>query len=107
LRQTDRVVRARVFDGPGRALGDRELRLAEVRDDLMRVRLRASGVCGSDLHVADGDWAAEGPLVLGHEGSGVVEEVGPDVKDVRPGDRVVLSWFAPCRRCRNCAGGHA
>ena len=71
------------------------------------MRLRASGVCGSDLHVADGDWSVEGPLVLGHEGAGIVEEVGPDVRDVRVGDRVVLSWFAPCRRCRNCAGGRA
>lgn len=101
------TVRARVFSAPGEALGDEELRLAEVRDDLVRVRLRAGGVCGSDLHVADGDWAAEGPLVLGHEGAGVVEEVGPDVRDVGPGDRVVLSWFAPCRRCRNCARGRA
>ncbi len=99
------MVRARVFDGPGRPIGDRELRLAEVRDDLVRVRLRASGVCGSDLHVADGDWPTEDPLVLGHEGAGVVEELGPGVRDVRPGDRVVLSWFAPCRRCRNCAAG--
>ena len=71
------------------------------------MRLRASGVCGSDLHVADGDWSAEGPLVLGHEGAGIVEEVGPGVEDVRAGDRVVLSWFAPCRRCPNCARGRA
>ena len=101
------TVRARVFNAPGEALGDEELRLADVRDDLVRVRLRASGVCGSDLHVADGDWIAQGPLVLGHEGAGIVEEVGPGVGDVRPGDRVVLSWFAPCRRCRNCAAGLA
>ena len=102
-----RTARARVFKAPGEALGDEELRLAEVREDLVRVGLRAGGVCGSDLHVADGDWPAEGPLVLGHEGAGVVEEVGPGVRDVRPGDRVVLSWFAPCRRCPNCAGGRA
>ncbi len=101
------TVRAKVFNAPGEALGDEELHLAEVRDDLVRVRLRASGVCGSDLHVADGDWTMEGPLVLGHEGSGIVEEVGPGVRDVRVGDRVVLSWFAPCRRCRNCARGLA
>ncbi|WP_228282602.1 alcohol dehydrogenase catalytic domain-containing protein [Rubrobacter tropicus] len=101
------TVRARVFEAPGEALAARELRLAEIRDDLVRVRLRASGVCGSDLHVADGDWTARGPLVLGHEGAGTVEEVGPGVKDVRVGDGVVLSWFAPCRRCRNCAGGRA
>lgn len=101
------TVRARVFNAPGEALGDEELRLAGVRGDLVRVGLRASGVCGSDLHVADGDWTAEGPLVLGHEGAGIVEEVGTGVRDVRVGDRVVLSWFAPCRRCRNCAGGRA
>ena len=102
---TPQTVRARIFYTPGEALADGELRLAKVRDDLVRVRLRASGVCGSDLHVADGDWTVQGPLVLGHEGSGIVEDVGPGVRDVRPGDRVVLSWFAPCRRCRNCAGG--
>jgi S-(hydroxymethyl)glutathione dehydrogenase/alcohol dehydrogenase len=47
------------------------------------------------------------PLVLGHEGAGVVEAVGPEVRDVRVGDHVVLSWFAPCRRCRQCAAGRA
>jgi len=107
LKERVRTVRAKVFNAPGEALGDEELRLAGVRDDLVRVRLRASGVCGSDLHVTDGDWTAEGPLVLGHEGAGVVEEVGPGVRDVGVGDRVVLSWFAPCRRCRNCARGRA
>ena len=104
---TSQTVRARVFNAPGEALADEGLYLAEVRDALVRVRLHASGVCGSDLHVADGDWTAEGPLVLGHEGAGVVEEVGPGVRDVGVGDHVVLSWFAPCRRCRNCAGGRA
>lgn len=104
---TNAAVRARVFHAPGEPLADEELRLAEVRGDLVRVRLRASGVCGSDLHVAAGDWAFEGPLVLGHEGAGIVEEVGADVTDVRPGDHVVLSWFAPCRRCGRCARGEA
>ncbi len=101
------TLRTRVFNAPGKPLTDEELWSTRVRDDLVRVRLGASGVCGSDLHVADGDWTYEGPLVLGHEGAGTVEDVGPDVKDVRPGDRVVLSWFAPCRRCRNCARGRA
>jgi S-(hydroxymethyl)glutathione dehydrogenase/alcohol dehydrogenase len=103
----DRTVGAMVFHEPGRPLVEERLRLAGVRDDLVRVRLRASGVCGSDLHVADGDWTTPRPLVLGHEGAGVVEEVGPNVRDVRPGDQVVLSWFAPCRRCRECVRGRA
>ena len=104
---TDRTVSARVFTGPGEPLGTENLRLTEVRDDLVRVRLRASGVCHSDLRVAAGEWTAEGPLVLGHEGAGVVQAVGPGVREVRPGDHVVLSWYAPCRRCEQCASGRA
>ncbi|MGH3144803.1 MAG: alcohol dehydrogenase catalytic domain-containing protein, partial [Rubrobacter sp.] len=101
------TVRAMVFHDPGGPLVEEELRLADLRDDLVRVRICASGVCGSDLHVVDGDWTTPAPLVLGHEGSGIVEEVGPGAKDVGPGDRVVLSWFAPCRRCTECARGRA
>ena len=104
---TDRIVSARVFTQPSEPLDAEELRLTEVRDDLVRVRLRASGVCHSDLHVAAGEWTADGPLVLGHEGAGVVEAVGPGVRDVCPGDHVILSWFAPCRRCEQCARGRA
>jgi S-(hydroxymethyl)glutathione dehydrogenase/alcohol dehydrogenase len=104
---TDSIVSARVFTQPSEPLDAEELRLTEVRDDLVRVRLRASGVCHSDLHVAAGEWKVDGPLVLGHEGAGVVEAVGPGVRDVRPGDHVILSWFAPCRRCEQCARGRA
>lgn len=74
---------------------------------LVRVSLRAAGVCHSDLHVVDGDWPAQEPLVLGHEGAGVVTEVGDGVRDAAVGDHVVLSWFAPCRRCQDCAAGRA
>ncbi|WP_432519003.1 zinc-binding dehydrogenase [Kineococcus sp. SYSU DK006] len=73
----------------------------------VRVAVKASGVCHSDLHVVDGDWPTEEPLILGHEGAGVVTEVGADVSDVRVGDHVVLSWFAPCRRCSDCLQGRA
>jgi S-(hydroxymethyl)glutathione dehydrogenase / alcohol dehydrogenase len=104
---TDPIVSAKVFTRPNEPLDAEELRLMEVRDDLVRVRLCASGVCHSDLHVAAGEWTVEAPLVLGHEGAGVVEAVGDDVTDVRPGDRVILSWFAPCRRCEHCARGKA
>jgi S-(hydroxymethyl)glutathione dehydrogenase / alcohol dehydrogenase len=104
---TDPTVSARVFTQPNEPLEAEELRLTEVRDDLVRVRLRASGVCHSDLHVVAGEWTVGAPLVLGHEGAGVVEAVGPGVADTRPGDHVVLSWFAPCRRCEHCARGEA
>lgn len=104
---TGYIVSATVFTRPNEPLGTEELRLTEMRDNLVRVRLRASGVCHSDLHVAAGEWTADGPLVLGHEGAGVVEAVGSGVRDIRPGDHVILSWFAPCRRCEYCARGEA
>lgn len=70
------------------------------------VEIRAAGVCHSDLHVVNGDWPEDRPLVLGHEAAGVVTEVGEGV-DLDPGDHVVLSWFAPCGRCESCAAGRA
>ena len=69
------------------------------------VRIEASGICHTDLHVAETGWAHPLPVLLGHEGAGVVEEVGGDVESLAPGDRVVLGWRSPCGRCRWCARG--
>jgi S-(hydroxymethyl)glutathione dehydrogenase/alcohol dehydrogenase len=70
------------------------------------VRVAATGVCGSDLHVLHGTSpVAVLPLVLGHEGAGVVEEVGAGVVDVGPGDHVVLALYGPCGRCAQCKSG--
>lgn len=71
------------------------------------VKIGASGVCGSDRHVVDGDWPMPQPTVLGHEGAGVVEAIGEGVDTVKPGDHVVLSWFAPCQKCLQCVSGKA
>jgi len=60
------------------------------------VEVKAAGVCHSDLHPARGDWPTRTPLVLGHEGAGIVREVGKGVKGVRTGDRVVFCWAPPC-----------
>jgi S-(hydroxymethyl)glutathione dehydrogenase/alcohol dehydrogenase len=65
----------------------------------------ASGVCHSDLHVRDGEWERPGPIVLGHEGAGVIEAVGPGVKHLRPGQLVALTWYAPCLHCSACQAG--
>jgi S-(hydroxymethyl)glutathione dehydrogenase/alcohol dehydrogenase len=102
-----RTAQAVVLPGDGRPYAVEELELEEPRAGEVLVRLGASGVCHSDLHVVDGDWPVPTPVCLGHEGAGTVEAVGPGVRDVAPGDRVVLSWFAPCRRCRHCAAGRA
>src|SRR6267142_4744555 len=72
------------------------------------VRTAATGVCHSDLHVVDGvgRFPLDRPIVLGHEGSGVVEAVGADVTTLRPGDHVVACLSGFCGSCEQCLGGH-
>ena len=69
------------------------------------VRIQACGVCHTDLHYREGGINDEFPFLLGHEASGVVESVGPDVTGVAPGDFVVLNWRAVCGECRACKRG--
>jgi S-(hydroxymethyl)glutathione dehydrogenase/alcohol dehydrogenase len=71
------------------------------------VRIASSGICGSDLHMAHGQSnVKEGlPMVLGHEGAGVVEAVGAGVTDLRDGDRVIITMGQPCGRCAYCHEG--
>ena len=69
------------------------------------VRIQASGVCHTDLHYKLGKISNQFPYLLGHEGAGVVEAVGPGVETPAVGDYVVLAWRAPCGRCRFCAIG--
>jgi S-(hydroxymethyl)mycothiol dehydrogenase len=68
------------------------------------VRIQASGVCHTDLHVQKGS-IGEPPILLGHEGAGRVEAVGPGVETPAVGDYVILAWRAPCGRCRFCLRG--
>jgi len=69
------------------------------------VRMVAAGVCHSDLHVMKGDLAMKTPIILGHEGAGIVEEVGKGVTSVRPGDHVIPIWRMSCGHCEYCLGG--
>ncbi|GAA1851583.1 alcohol dehydrogenase catalytic domain-containing protein [Asanoa iriomotensis] len=73
----------------------------------VRVRIRAAGVCHSDLSMVNGTLAPSYPLVLGHEAAGVVIEVGPEGAGgpVAVGDHVVLNWAPPCRECWHCTHG--
>jgi S-(hydroxymethyl)mycothiol dehydrogenase len=70
------------------------------------VRIEASGICHSDLHVVEEDgWGHRLPVLLGHEGAGIVEQVGADVTGIAPGDRVVIGWKTSCGACEYCARG--
>jgi NDMA-dependent alcohol dehydrogenase len=71
------------------------------------VELVASGMCHSDDHARTGDLPAVTPLIGGHEGSGIVVEVGEGVTSVAPGDHVVFSFVAACGHCPSCADGHS
>ncbi|AXK34043.1 NAD(P)-dependent alcohol dehydrogenase [Streptomyces armeniacus] len=97
-------VTAAVATAPKAPLELRELELADPAPDEVRVRLAATGVCHTDALVRDQVYPTPLPAVLGHEGAGVVEETGADVRGVRPGDHVVLS-FNSCGACDNCAEG--
>lgn len=93
--------RAAVMHEPGRLVVE-ELELEEPRAGEVLVRMAAVGVCGTDLHSYKGEWNRPTPIVLGHEGAGVVEAVGPDVQGVAAGDSVVLSWAPACGECSAC-----
>lgn len=75
------------------------------KDREVLVRMRAAGVCHSDLHTLRGQLRATPPLVLGHEGAGVVEAVGAAVTRVKPGDHVMINWIPSCNSCPTCLRG--
>ena len=98
-------MRAAVLYETGTPLRVEEVDLAAPRAGEVRVRVAAAGVCHSDYHYMRGDLVCNLPSVLGHEGAGVVEEVGPGVTSVAPGDHVVLLWRTSCGRCEFCSAG--
>jgi S-(hydroxymethyl)glutathione dehydrogenase/alcohol dehydrogenase len=99
-------VRGALLETVGQPVVIADLDLIEPRDGEVRVRMLASGVCHSDLHVRDGEWDRPTPIVMGHEGAGIVEVVGPGVTSPRVGELVSLSWLIPCGVCRSCRRGH-
>lgn len=100
-----KTVQAALSRGVGIPLEVRPIELVPTGPNQVLVRIVASGVCHSDLSVRNGSLPFMFPTVLGHEGSGVVEEVGSAVTRVEPGDHVVLTWIPACRRCFWCLAG--
>jgi S-(hydroxymethyl)glutathione dehydrogenase/alcohol dehydrogenase len=99
-------MKAIVFREPAAPIEVADVELAAPKAGEVRVRIAAAGVCHSDLHVKRGEWDAPAPMVMGHEGSGVVTELGDGVTSLAVGDHVVLSWVPPCGECRYCRSGH-
>lgn len=84
-----------------------QVTVAEPQEGEVVVRIAASGICGSDVHLSHGmpDFGDVLPMILGHEGAGVIEAVGPGVTDLNRGDRVIIAMGAPCGHCDYCGEG--
>ena len=98
-------MKAAVFHGADRPVAIEDVRVKDPGPGEVRVALKAAGLCHSDLSVIDGSIPYPVPVVLGHEGAGVVDAVGAGVTAVKEGDTVVLSTLAHCGRCSACEVG--
>jgi Zn-dependent alcohol dehydrogenase len=99
-------MKAAVLREPGRPVEVEEVQLDPPKAGEVLVRIAAAGVCHSDVRLADGQLGdGRWPMVLGHEGAGVVEAVGGGVDHLSPGDHVALSFVPACRSCRFCTSG--
>jgi len=99
------MTKAAMCPGIGQALEIVDVEVLAPKAGEVKVRLGASGVCHSDVSVQNGTLLQPLPAVLGHEGAGVVEEVGEGVTRLAPGDHVVISWVPQCGECYFCARG--
>ena len=99
-------IESAVLHGYQEAIAVEALELGDPGRGEVLVELKASGVCHSDWHVVKGDWSdVAPPVILGHEGAGIVRAIGPGVGSVREGDHVILSWMPNCGRCEACQRG--
>ena len=99
-------MKAAVFHTLGSPLTIEEVGISKPGPREVLVRTVAVGVCHSDLHFVDGHYPHPAPVVLGHEASGIVEQVGELVRTVKPGDHVVTCLSAYCGHCEHCVTGH-
>ncbi|MGQ0465144.1 MAG: NDMA-dependent alcohol dehydrogenase [Sporichthyaceae bacterium] len=97
--------RAGVIVEYGKPIEIHELELDGPRESEVLIQFTHAGLCHSDIHAAHGDFPARLPMILGHEGAGIIQEVGPGVTRVKPGDHVVCSFIPNCGTCHWCATG--
>src|SRR5258708_25500493 len=94
--------RAAVLHAAQTPMSIETVKAAELKANDVLVRIRAAGLCHTDLEVIDGSLRYPLPIVLGHEAAGIVEQTGPAARNVKPGDHVVLSWNPHCGHCFYC-----
>ena len=99
------LTKAAVLYEEGSPLVIEDIELQDPKRGEVLIKVGAAGVCRSDLHFMKGHAHFKLPVLLGHEGSGTVEAVGPDVTKVKPGDRVILSFVPNCGFCHYCETG--
>ncbi|MBU3030949.1 alcohol dehydrogenase AdhP [Paracoccus marinaquae] len=103
-----KTMKAAVVREFGKPLTIDEVPVPEPGPGMIQVRIKASGVCHTDLHAAEGDWPVKPkpPFIPGHEGVGFVSAVGAGVRHVKEGDRVGVPWlYSACGFCKHCLGG--
>ena len=100
-----RTVKAAVCYEYGSPLVVEEVHLESPGREEVEVRIEACAICHSDIHIIDGEWHYEAPLIPGHEAAGTVTQLGAGVEGIAVGDRVVVSLLWSCRRCRHCLEG--
>lgn len=99
-------MKAAVLRAAGEALSIEDVPISKPRPREVLIRTSAAGVCHSDLHIKRGRHPAAFPTILGHESAGVVEQVGSEVRTVKPGDHVITCLSAFCGHCEQCVTGH-
>ena len=98
-------IQAAVYREVNKPMTIEELELEAPKEKEVLVKVAYTGWCHSDLHKIKGETGQVLPAVVGHEASGIVEEVGPGVTTLQKGDHVVLTWMVPCGTCENCVSG--
>lgn len=100
-------MKAAVFRQMGQRMEIEDVSVSKPIGREVLVKLAAVGVCHSDLHILTGDLPHPLPAILGHEAAGIVEQVGPEVHNVKPGDHVVVCLTFHCGHCEQCGGGNS
>jgi Zn-dependent alcohol dehydrogenase len=103
--ETVMKMKAAVLQELGQPVKVEEVTLDEPQANEVLVKVAATGICHSDIHFMKGDMPQPVPVVLGHEGAGVVERVGPGVTTLKPGDHVIMMVICSCGKCRHCVEG--